>query len=83
LEVINKCETDLPGDILVKVSEYEKSDKLNPPREERVKQILTKDLAEETSRTQKEGEQKGIAFPSSLQRDIKTLPLYEDKDAGA
>lgn len=44
LEILTKCKTDLPDDIMKTVIEFEKAEKLNPPQEKRSKQILTNDL---------------------------------------
>lgn len=48
LEILTKCKTDLPEDILKSVIEFEKAEKLNPPQEKRAKQILTNDLEKES-----------------------------------
>jgi hypothetical protein len=77
LEILTKCQADLPKEILDKVIEFEKAEKLNPPQERRAKQILTKDLESDNEKTQKEAEAKGIVFPSTVQEDLKGLPLYE------
>lgn len=67
IDILKKCEANLPQDIIEKVVEYEKSEKINPPRESRAKQILTKELEAENE---------------SIQAGIKKLPLYEnDQDS--
>lgn len=80
MDVITKCEVDLPRDVLEKVVEFERSEKLNPPQEKRAKQISAKEIEEDTGKIRKEMEAKGIVFPTSLQRDMKTLPLYEGEE---
>ncbi|HET6271689.1 MAG TPA: hypothetical protein VFG32_01785 [Bacteroidota bacterium] len=82
LDILTKCKADLPREILEKVVEFEKSEKLNPPQERRSKQILTRDLEDDAGRIQKEAEAKAIVFPPSLHRDIGQLPLYEDDESG-
>lgn len=77
LEILTKCQADLPKEIIDKVIEFEKAEKLNPPQERRVKQILTKHLKSDNARTQREAEAKGIVFPSTIQKKLKDLPLYE------
>jgi hypothetical protein len=77
LEILTKCQADLPKEIIDKVIEFERSEKLNPPQERRAKQILTKDLESDNEKTQKEAAAKGIAFPSTLQKNLKQSPLYE------
>jgi hypothetical protein len=78
LDVLTKCKADLPKEILEKVIEFEKAEKLNPPQERRAKQILTKDLQSDSDKIQREAEAKAIIFPPSLQSDLRTLPLYEE-----
>ncbi len=80
LEILTRCKTDLPREILEKVIEFEKSEKLNPPQEKRAKQILTKDLESESKKIQSEAVAKGIVFPMSIREDIKQLPLYADEN---
>lgn len=63
IDILKKCEANLPHDIIEKVIEYEKAEKINPPRESRAKQILTKELEAENE---------------SVQAGIKKLPIYEN-----
>jgi len=77
LNILLRCKADLPPEILDKVLEFERSEKLNPPQERRSKQILDKDLILDNEKIQNEAEAKGIQFPDSLERDIKKIPLYE------
>jgi len=79
LAILTKCGADLPKDVLDKVIEFEKSDRMNPPVEKRSKQILVKDLMSESEKIKKEAEVKGIAFPDAVERNLKTLPLYENE----
>jgi len=79
LDILTKCKADLPKEILNKVIEFEKAEKLNPPQERRSKQILNKDLESDNEKIQKEAEAKGIVFPADLQKDLKSLPLYESE----
>lgn len=62
IDVLKKCEANLPKDIIEKVVKYEKSEKINPPRESRAKQILIKELETESE---------------SIQAGVKKLPIYE------
>lgn len=78
LEVLSKCDTDLPRDFLDKVIEFERSEKLNPPQEKRAKLISKKELETDSDRITREAEAKAIVFPESLQRDIRSMPLYDD-----
>lgn len=79
LEALNKCEVDLPHEILTKVVEYERSEKLNPPTDKRAKLISNKELESDSKKIRKEAEAKAIQFPDSMQQEIKSLPLYEDE----
>lgn len=79
LEILTKCEAELPEEIFDKVSVFEQSEKLNPPQEKRAKQILTKNLESDTGKIQKEAEAKAIVFPLSIQNNFKSIPLYENE----
>lgn len=81
LNVLTKCKADLPRDILEKVIEFEKAEKLNPPQERRSKQILTKDLESDSEKIQGEAAAKAIAFPPSMKTNLKSLPLYEGEQS--
>lgn len=81
LDILTKCKVDLPKEILTKVIEFEKSEKLNPPIERRAKQILTKDLESDSDKIQKEAEAKEIVFPPSLQKNLRNLPLYDEEES--
>jgi len=60
LDILQKCGTQLPKEILKSVIEFENAEKLNPPMEKRNKQILTKDLIEKTKQIKKEIELREI-----------------------
>lgn len=64
IDVLKKSEANLPTDIKEKVDDYEKSEKINPPRETRSKQILTKDLEAESE---------------DVHSDLKRLPFNENE----
>ena len=50
LDILTKCNIDLPEDIYKSVIEFEKAEKINPPQEKRAKQILTDDLISESEK---------------------------------
>ena len=76
-ELVYRSEADLPKDILDKVVEFEKSEKLNPPIEKRAKQINLKELELENDKINSEANQKGIVTHDSvLIKEINKLPLY-------
>ena len=61
MELAYKCENDLPAEILDKVIEFEKAEKLNPPTERRAKQINLKELEKDALKLRNETNAKGIA----------------------
>ena len=50
LDIISKCNLNLPEDILKSVTDFEKSEKLNPPQEKRAKQILIDEILKESEK---------------------------------
>jgi len=60
LDILQKCGSQLPKEILKSVIEFENAEKLNPPMEKRNKPILTKDLIEKTQQIKKEIELRNI-----------------------
>jgi len=81
LSVLTKCGADLPEDILKKVIEFEKEQKLNPPQDRVGKQIPDTELRTKAEKIKREAEAKGIIFPSSVQKGLKGLPLYEGEES--
>jgi hypothetical protein len=77
MELAYKCESDLPPDILQKVVEFEKAEKLNPPTERRSKQINMKELENDVMRLRNETATKGIAsIEGIISSEIDKMPLY-------
>jgi hypothetical protein len=82
-ELVYRSEADLPKELLDKVVEFEKSEKLNPPIERRAKQISVKDLKIDSDRLESEARQRGILTPDSLlTKEINKLPLYTVEEDG-
>lgn len=76
-ELVYRSEADLPKDILEKVAEFEKAEKINPPIERRAKQISAKELQQETEMLKNEAKAKGIETEEGLlSRGLNKLPLY-------
>jgi hypothetical protein len=76
-ELVYRSEADLPKDILEKVSEFERAEKINPPIERRAKHISAKELEQETSSLKSEANAKGILTEESiLSSRLNKLPLY-------
>ena len=76
-ELVYRSEADLPKELLEKVVEFEKSEKLNPPIERRSKQISIKDLETDHERLKSEANQRGIITQDALlSKELNKLPLY-------
>lgn len=78
IEIAYKCENNLPPDILEKVIEFEKSEKLNPPLEKRTKAINTRELEKDAIKLENEAGSKGIVIEDILiSSGLNQLPLYK------
>jgi hypothetical protein len=77
IELAYKTETSLPKEILEKVIEFERSEKLNPPIEKRAKAISTKDLEKDAIKINSEAASKGIAIDDTkISIGLNELQLY-------
>ncbi|MBL7700041.1 MAG: hypothetical protein JNK79_17880 [Chitinophagaceae bacterium] len=77
MELAYRSESDLPADILGKVIEFEKAEKLNPPTERRSKRINIKELDEDAVKLRNETHTKGIApIEGFLSSELDKMPLY-------
>lgn len=80
IELVYKSENSLPQDILEKVAEFERSEKLNPPQEKRTKAINTKELEKDATKIEQEAGAKGIIIEDLLMANrINQLPLYRSE----
>ncbi len=78
IELAYKSESDLPKEILDKVIEFEKSEKLNPPIEKRAKAINIKELEKDTSKINNEANSKGIVIDDEqISNGLNDLQLYK------
>jgi hypothetical protein len=77
MEIVYKCESSLPEDILEKVAEFEKAEKLNPPMEKRAKAIPTKQLELDVNNLDAEIGSKGIAVEDLSER-LNGVRLYRE-----
>jgi hypothetical protein len=76
-ELVYRSGADLPHDMLDSIQEFEKSEKLNPPQEKRLKQINIKDLESDVSKIKSDADQIGIyTVESQLSKSLNKLPLY-------
>ncbi|MBU0460732.1 MAG: hypothetical protein KJ597_02250 [Nanoarchaeota archaeon] len=74
INILDKC-TDLPKDLLDGAVEAEKSGKMNPPMEKRVKVISTADLKNDNKKIGKKAEGEDINIKADL-KVIDNVPLY-------
>ncbi|MEP7252065.1 MAG: hypothetical protein ABI683_06785 [Ginsengibacter sp.] len=72
LDLLVRCQNDLPGDILKQVIEYEKAERLNPPSEKKAKQILTKDLQDKHESINAEAGIREVVIPINFE-EMKSL----------
>jgi len=80
MELAYKAESDLPPDLLERVVEFEKAEKLNPPSERRKKHIDLKELEKDTVRLRSETIAKGISIVESvISTALNELPLYSEE----
>lgn len=74
-----KCETDLPEDVLRSMLEFERSEKLNPPQEQRAKTISVAALEREIHQISLEADSKGILMNGDdLSGRLNGAPLYKE-----
>lgn len=82
IELAYRCETDLPSDILLAASEFEKTGKLNPPMEKRAKAIPIAEIEKDSGKIRQEASAKGIAIQEeTIAKVINGLPLYNHPEA--
>ncbi len=74
LGLLKSCES-LPEEILEKVVEFEKAEKMNPPMEKRRKLIPIKDLEHDVKVITKEAEAQEIDVKAVTKDRIETIPL--------
>lgn len=79
IELAYACENYLPADILEQVKEYERSEKLNPPMEKRIKSIPVAEIEKDTQKLQREAEGRGVLIdPQGLSDHLDGLPLHRE-----
>ena len=66
LDLLRKCEMELPEDFIQQVVAFEQAEKLNPPTEKRAKQILVQELTEKHERTNAEVAQRDLEVPENF-----------------
>jgi len=74
LSLLKSCES-LPDEILKKVVDYEKAEKMNPPMEKRKKLIPIKELEHDVKAITKEAEAREIDVTAVTKERIENIPL--------
>ncbi len=74
ISLLQSC-SSLPDDIIKKVVDYEKAEKMNPPMEKRKKLIPIKELAHDVKVSTKEAEAHEIDVTAVTKEKIETIPL--------
>ena len=77
MEIVYKCESSLPEDILEEIAAFERSEKLNPPIEKRTKAINSKQLEIEITQLENDAVNKGIVI-EDLSADLNKVKLYRE-----
>lgn len=80
MELAIKSESDLPSEILEKVIEFEKAEKLNPPTEKRAKLIEARILEKDISQIRSTIDTQGIIVEDKdISEELNKLPLYKEQ----
>jgi hypothetical protein len=79
IELAYDCEKYLPENIMDKVRNFERSEKLNPPMERRTKEIPVAEIEKDTQKVQREAEGRGVLIdPGQLSTNMDGVPLYKE-----
>jgi len=81
LEILTKCDRDIPSDMRERAMELDRAEKLNPPQDRRAKDLKATELVREVGNLQREARAKGVVFPKAVEDGIKALPLYEEEQS--
>jgi predicted nucleic acid-binding Zn-ribbon protein len=76
MEMVLKCDSDLPDEIKKEVAAFEKAEKLNPPGDRRTKTIDNKQLQNDVNQLSLEIESKGVAT-DDLSEELNRVRLYK------
>jgi hypothetical protein len=77
MEMVLKCDSDLPEDIKKEVAGFEKAEKLNPPSDRRTKTIDNKQLQNDVNQLSLEIESKGVVT-DDLSEELNRVRLYRE-----
>jgi uncharacterized protein YoxC len=78
MEMVLKCDSDLPEDIKREVAAFEKAEKLNPPSDRRTKTLDNKELQKDMLQLELEIKSKGIVT-SDISDELNKLKLYDSQ----
>jgi len=81
LEILTKCERDIPGDMRERAIELDRAEKLNPPQDRRAKELPIAELVKDVGNLQREAQAKGIVSPKLIEDRIKALPLCQEDES--
>jgi len=81
LEILTKCEKDIPSDMRERAIELDRAEKLNPPQDRRAKDLPINELVRDVGKLQQEAQAKGVIFPNSIEEGIKKLPLHQEDES--
>lgn len=77
MEMVLKCDSDLPDEIKKEVAQFEKAEKLNPPGDRRTKTIDNKQLQNDVNQLSLEIESKGVVT-DDLSEELNRVKLYKE-----
>lgn len=77
MEMVLKCDSDLPEEIKKEIAGFEKAEKLNPPSDRRTKALDNKQLQSDMLQLELEIKNKGIVT-DDLSEDLNKVRLYSE-----
>jgi len=77
MEMVLKCDSDLPEEIKKEVAGFEKAEKLNPPSDRRTKALDNKELQSDMLQLELEIKSKGIVT-DDLSEELNRVRLYKE-----
>ncbi|MBO9684082.1 MAG: hypothetical protein J7502_15690 [Flavisolibacter sp.] len=76
MEMVLKCDSDLPEEIKMEVAAFEKAEKLNPPSDRRTKTIDNKQLQQDVNQLSLQIESSGVVT-DDLSEELNRVRLYK------
>jgi hypothetical protein len=78
MEMVLKCDSELPEEVKQEVAAFEKAEKLNPPSDRRTKTLDNKELQKDMLQLELEIKSKGIVT-SDISDELNKLKLYDNQ----